>query len=231
MTEYHSLANAALGVHVRPVTLRRWIENGWLTWPKPYRQHPQDHGKLIAIRDENQARKGRLIREHLVKRRKYFTAEERSQANMRAVKRYRQANPERVREEYRMSHALKRHPFFAEMKEEMIAFYGDRCLACKRRKSRCMDHIEPLSMMGENHPRNLQPLCIPCNTAKAGKRIDHRPDHGEWALQRWGGWKVNGGRKATGAKGSARHSAWLKEHQESVMEWRLTSHNPQEPIT
>ncbi len=192
MTEYYSLAHAATGIGVRSITIRRWIENGWLTWPKPYRANPQDHDKLLAIKNENQVRRIALVKERCEGRRKYHTPEERQKAATAAVKRYRHANSARVNAEDKQSKSLKRHPFFQEMKEEMLAYYGWRCLACRKAKATCMDHVRPLSQCGLNHPTNLQPLCVGCNTAKAGKATDYRHDKGKWLRIRWGGWVVNG---------------------------------------
>ncbi len=198
MTEYYSLMNASLGIQVRPITIRRWIENGWLDWPKPYRQHPQDHDKLLAIKRGNDARKRRGASERFKARRKYFTEDAVMMGRYLSVKRFRQNHRATVIVEDRQHKALKRHPCFQMMKAEMLEFYGPKCIACGKRKSTCMDHIHPLGQNGENHPTNLQPLCIPCNTAKAGKDTDYRHDRGRWLAIRWGGWVVNGANSRIG---------------------------------
>ncbi len=48
----------------------------------------------------------------------------------------------------------------------MCRKYGHRCACCGRRRKLTPDHIVPVSKGGRNVIRNLQPLCLPCNTSK-----------------------------------------------------------------
>lgn len=53
--------------------------------------------------------------------------------------------------------------------------YGNRCLACGSDGPLTIDHVIPVSKGGSNTAANVQPLCGPCNSAKATKTIDYRP--------------------------------------------------------
>lgn len=51
---------------------------------------------------------------------------------------------------------------------------GTACLACGSKNRPTQDHIVPLSMGGMHHPRNMQPLCRPCNEKKQARTADYR---------------------------------------------------------
>jgi hypothetical protein len=52
--------------------------------------------------------------------------------------------------------------------------YGGICVSCGQARRLTIDHIQPLSAGGDNTIRNVQPLCMPCNSAKGGKTVDYR---------------------------------------------------------
>ncbi len=56
--------------------------------------------------------------------------------------------------------------------------YDCRCLRCGERKPLSPDHIVPISRGGANDIANIQPLCAECNSWKAAKTIDYRPEWG-----------------------------------------------------
>lgn len=46
---------------------------------------------------------------------------------------------------------------------------GDCCAYCESTENLCIDHMQPLSRKGSNHPSNIQWLCKPCNDSKGTK--------------------------------------------------------------
>jgi len=58
----------------------------------------------------------------------------------------------------------------------IITKYGNKCLACGSIENITMDHVIPLAAGGTHDPDNVQPLCKSCNSKKAIKIIDYRPD-------------------------------------------------------
>lgn len=185
---YTSHRSAAKALGVASITVTRWVNRGQLVWP--------DEGvtmdDLVMTRDTVAANRWAKHAAALKARRKYHTDEERAMAAYQAVKRYRHANAEEWNRQEAIRKALKRHPLYAELCAEMRIVYGPLCPACRKREINCVDHVVPLGQGGHNHPANLQPLCIPCNTAKRGKRTDYRPDQGYWLRIRWGGWTAAG---------------------------------------
>ena len=58
---------------------------------------------------------------------------------------------------------------------ELLDFYGHRCLCCGKTGIRLTrDHIVPLNIGGSNTIENIQPLCRSCNSIKNTKTIDYR---------------------------------------------------------
>lgn len=51
---------------------------------------------------------------------------------------------------------------------------GFKCAACGSVDNLQLDHVEPVALGGETHPRNLQLLCQPCNLRKGERTIDYR---------------------------------------------------------
>lgn len=56
----------------------------------------------------------------------------------------------------------------------LCATFGDRCIACKRRRNLCIDHVIPLGLGGSNAIYNIQPLCQACNSRKGNASTDYR---------------------------------------------------------
>jgi hypothetical protein len=59
--------------------------------------------------------------------------------------------------------------------ELVLDVYGRACLACGKDEV-TIDHVVPVSRGGANDISNVQPLCNWCNTSKATKTIDYRPE-------------------------------------------------------
>lgn len=58
---------------------------------------------------------------------------------------------------------------------EILELHGFRCARCETAERVQIDHIVPLSRGGTDHPFNVQPLCIVCNTSKGNRVIvDYR---------------------------------------------------------
>jgi 5-methylcytosine-specific restriction endonuclease McrA len=58
---------------------------------------------------------------------------------------------------------------------EILARFGNRCLACGSTGRLTMDHIVPYAAGGWHGPDNVQPLCKNCNSRKHTSTIDYRP--------------------------------------------------------
>lgn len=55
----------------------------------------------------------------------------------------------------------------------------NRCAHCRKKTKLTIDHIVPVSKGGSNWPRNLQLLCMNCNSSKrASDQIDHMQSMG-----------------------------------------------------
>jgi 5-methylcytosine-specific restriction endonuclease McrA len=52
--------------------------------------------------------------------------------------------------------------------------YGNRCLACGKKRKLTADHVIPVSKGGSSNISNIQPLCGPCNSSKRDKTLDYR---------------------------------------------------------
>lgn len=52
--------------------------------------------------------------------------------------------------------------------------YQGICPCCRQQRRLTVDHVEPLSAGGANVIANVQPLCMPCNSAKGAQTIDYR---------------------------------------------------------
>jgi 5-methylcytosine-specific restriction endonuclease McrA len=48
----------------------------------------------------------------------------------------------------------------------VLAHHGGVCAKCGAAEQITVDHILPLALGGSNWPRNLQPLCLHCNSTK-----------------------------------------------------------------
>ena len=61
--------------------------------------------------------------------------------------------------------------------EELKKFYDYKCLSCGKKEPEIKlseDHIIPISKGGSNEIRNIQPLCISCNSKKHATTKDYR---------------------------------------------------------
>lgn len=88
-----------------------------------------------------------------------------------AVRKYRHANPDKVREftQRRAGRKLDKLPYGTLPK--LRKAQGDRCAICVAKLSGKghLDHIVPLAKGGEHKPGNLQFLCPPCNLRKSDR--------------------------------------------------------------
>ena len=88
-----------------------------------------------------------------------------------ALRKYRKANPEKVREWA----ATRRSGKVERLPRGTIPAIGTaqkwRCAICHAgiRRSYEVDHIKPIAKGGKHEPRNLQLLCGPCNRRKSAK--------------------------------------------------------------
>lgn len=60
--------------------------------------------------------------------------------------------------------------------ERLLELLGVACLRCHSTDKPTWDHVVPLARGGQHHPRNLQPLCRPCNEKKQARTADYRTD-------------------------------------------------------
>jgi 5-methylcytosine-specific restriction endonuclease McrA len=57
--------------------------------------------------------------------------------------------------------------------EALVAEFGGKCLRCLRSElSLSRDHVLPVALGGGDEIGNIQPLCVPCNTAKGSDATD-----------------------------------------------------------
>lgn len=56
-----------------------------------------------------------------------------------------------------------------KLKAKAIAYHGAACVYCGSIEDLALDHVVPLRLGGSNHPGNLVPACMPCNSAKGGR--------------------------------------------------------------
>lgn len=103
---------------------------------------------------------------------------ERERENQR---RWKDANPEKVRIFYFNKQAKRRAAPGQVTRDEwatLKAHYEFRCLCCGKSEPEIKltrDHVVPVSCGGWNIISNIQPLCLPCNSAKHTKSTDYRP--------------------------------------------------------
>ncbi len=56
----------------------------------------------------------------------------------------------------------------------LCAKYHYRCVCCGKRRKLTTDHVIPVSKGGSSNIKNIQPLCLPCNSHKGTKTTDYR---------------------------------------------------------
>ena len=74
----------------------------------------------------------------------------------------------------RLSAARKKGTHTSEEWQEMVSFFGGRCVRCGADDAPVKDHIVPIYQGGCDSIRNLQPLCRHCNSSKGPENIDYR---------------------------------------------------------
>lgn len=75
----------------------------------------------------------------------------------------------------RLSAARKKGTHTSEEWQEMVSFFGGRCVRCGADDAAPVkDHIVPIYQGGCDSIRNLQPLCRHCNSSKGPENIDYR---------------------------------------------------------
>jgi len=107
------------------------------------------------------------------------------EARQAYAKQYREKNLGAVRE-MSLAGAKRRYLVLKEARSEdratnaqkmqLIAQFGYKCMCCGAVKKISFDHIIPISKGGKDVIDNLQLLCVPCNSSKARKTIDYRPN-------------------------------------------------------
>lgn len=58
--------------------------------------------------------------------------------------------------------------------QTLCTLYGNRCVACGRKRPLTADHVIPFSAGGNDDISNIQPLCQSCNSKKGVKTTDYR---------------------------------------------------------
>lgn len=89
-----------------------------------------------------------------------------------ALRAYRKANPEKVREWRQNRRAgVKGQKLPRGTVANLLVAQKKRCAACRRRlpKGYHLDHIVALSKGGQHVPANVQLLCPGCNTSKQAR--------------------------------------------------------------
>lgn len=77
----------------------------------------------------------------------------------------------------RLSAARKKGSHTSAEWEEMVRFFGGRCVRCGADDAAPVkDHIVPIYQGGCDSIRNLQPLCRHCNSSKGPENTDYRGD-------------------------------------------------------
>jgi 5-methylcytosine-specific restriction endonuclease McrA len=92
----------------------------------------------------------------------------------RGIKAWQQENPERVRLYSRNHEALAVSAEGFHTADDIAAIrraQNDKCALCSVRLmgKGHVDHIHPLAKGGSNWPKNLQLLCVSCNTSKGAR--------------------------------------------------------------
>lgn len=64
---------------------------------------------------------------------------------------------------------------WGRLRKQLIALYGEVCLACGSVDGIQIDHVLPVALGGASDLDNLQLLCGPCNRAKSATYADYRP--------------------------------------------------------
>lgn len=79
---------------------------------------------------------------------------------------------ERVRNEPRRKACI--YTAKRNVRKEVFELHGKKCLCCGSDKKITLDHVIPVNKGGLNEIKNLQPLCISCNSRKSDQIIDYR---------------------------------------------------------
>lgn len=93
-----------------------------------------------------------------------------------SIKRWAEQNRPRVTEQSKArcakrrarKRAAKGDLTLADIKE-ISRLQGGRCAACQAAVKLTIDHIRPLSRSGQHDKKNIQMLCLPCNSSKNAK--------------------------------------------------------------
>jgi 5-methylcytosine-specific restriction endonuclease McrA len=90
-----------------------------------------------------------------------------------SVKRWQDANPDKVKERQHRRRARELEaptiPFTPSQLRERLSVYDGVCWICKTRAGPEIDHVKPLSKGGWHCLANLRPICVPCNRRKSDK--------------------------------------------------------------
>lgn len=90
-----------------------------------------------------------------------------------SVRRWQQANPEKVKARQHRRRALELSaptiPFKPAELKARLSVFGFRCWICRVAPGTELDHVKPLSKGGWHCLSNLRPACVHCNRRKSDK--------------------------------------------------------------
>lgn len=93
------------------------------------------------------------------------------------------SSPDRLEKQRKKNHVRRARAngemgFFKNKEwEDLLKYYGNKCLSCGTQDNLVADHVIPLVKEGANTIDNIQPLCGSCNSKKHTKIIDYRIGH------------------------------------------------------
>lgn len=123
---------------------------------------------------QRKKRQANLDKERADSREYYWKNPEKAREYARS---WAKANPEKVNQCNANRRARQKNSEGTFTAKEWLALcekYGNKCLCCGEKKKLTADHVVPLVKGGENYIRNIQPLCLSCNSRKGTKTIDYR---------------------------------------------------------
>jgi 5-methylcytosine-specific restriction endonuclease McrA len=142
-----------------------------LAWHRKHHQNNRDRfiAEQRAWREQNRERinaEARERHERLKSDPAYIEAQRERQRKYYALNKEKGA----VKNSARRAKILNAEGEYTENDvKSLFARQKGRCACCGQKKKLTVDHIVPLTRGGSNWPRNLQGLCLPCNSAKQAR--------------------------------------------------------------